>query len=336
MKLGIEIELFVLDNDGRPRVPHWVPFTKEEPEAVAIDGYAFVVHKDGPCIEVACPPVTSPAEYDRVKALGLDAAALVASRGAPFPITLDFRSPAYVFSQAELDLDAYASVMGCDESYSVYPDSHPTPEGYGNRSRFGGMHVSIETDNPTPLLAAKLDRYLGLHSVRYIETGYPDRNAERRQYYGRPGEYRIKDFGIEYRTLPNTFAVVDGDTVFDLVEKALAHDLRTDVFCAETADGFAKRDNRQRLRSAIQYSSYIDWAYAIGDTEFIDEFEQRQEAEIEEEMEEDDEWPEGPAPRPVNDEVFFNLANAARIARVENEVEPFVIDDIHVNAGGAA
>ena len=47
----------------------------------------------------------------------------------------------------------------------------------------------------------------------------------RRRYYGRSGEHRIKNFGIEYRTLPSSaFHPIWTDVIWDLSERGLNMD----------------------------------------------------------------------------------------------------------------
>ena len=65
--------------------------------------------------------------------------------------------------------------------------------------RFAGGHIHIGYESKVPHFVAAMfaDVYLG------IPCAGVDWQDKRRQYYGQPGRYRAKPYGIEYRTLSN-------------------------------------------------------------------------------------------------------------------------------------
>jgi hypothetical protein len=108
-------------------------------------------------------------------------------------------------SRAELDnLSDRSRILGCMPSFNVYGLKPLTvdPKVYRKRSAGGHMHFALppilkrsvkDVVTPIDIMAGNLgvlfDRAPGA--------------AERRENYGRAGEYRITDYGIEYRTLSN-------------------------------------------------------------------------------------------------------------------------------------
>jgi len=100
------------------------------------------------------------------------------------------------------------------------------PEEYPDGTRYAGMHVNISTgDTLDSIDALRLDAILGLTSVRDWEQEYKEQIRQRRTVYGRAGEHRLPEFGIEYRTLPATsWECTTGTELFSLVKQALSLD----------------------------------------------------------------------------------------------------------------
>jgi hypothetical protein len=90
----------------------------------------------------------------------------------------------------EPDINAWA------EDYNSAPDASSTL-----RTAGGHIHVGFqfeEGDYKTQFNVVKLmDIFLGIPSVLL------DKDSQRRQLYGKAGACRLKEYGIEYRTLSN-------------------------------------------------------------------------------------------------------------------------------------
>ena len=122
-------------------------------------------------------------------------------------------APVVKLTKAEMDsLSAQSKIFGCAPSTNVYQHAESqirvNPKRYMKRSAGGHIHLG------GPPRMAKIKK--ALHNVDVmvpmldIIVGNTcvllDRdpsNKERRKNYGRAGEHRVKEYGIEYRTLSN-------------------------------------------------------------------------------------------------------------------------------------
>jgi len=192
--LGVEVELAVFMKDV-PVVCSFVPFTKEEP----LEFKKHLFSKDASMLELAVAPATEPGEFDNLMNEAMVKALTLIPDGAELRAI-----PCVEYTADELAKDAYASEMGCAPSQTIY-DTTPVPDAYPDNKRYGGTHINLAMNDEGDVqeMVLKLDYALGLTSVVYHEDGMHDEMKDRRRVYGRAGEFRVKPFGFEYRTLPN-------------------------------------------------------------------------------------------------------------------------------------
>lgn len=121
-----------------------------------------------------------------------------------------------------------ALILGCDEDYNGYTlSANPSPNGSSNMRTVGGhVHVGgfIAADpfeeghfKISARLARILDEQVGIYSLFW------DEDDQRRGMYGKAGSFRPKEYGMEYRTLSNSW-IFDNKLmkfVYDGVERAL-------------------------------------------------------------------------------------------------------------------
>lgn len=100
--------------------------------------------------------------------------------------------------------DPRSKVIGCSPDCDAYKDGDHerdpfTPDTLGVYRYAGGhIHIQYNVDVLPAFVAARfLDMYLTLPFLAY------DRQASRRTTYGKPGLFRPKQYGIEYRTPSN-------------------------------------------------------------------------------------------------------------------------------------
>lgn len=127
--------------------------------------------------------------------------------------------------RAELDsLDPAARVLGCSPSFNVYGSkpiglSDEERAAYLTRSAGGHLHFGLKGDlfDERVRLVNWLDVFVGNTCVLIDRE---PKAALRRKHYGRAGEYRIPNYGLEYRTLSNFW--LRNYALLDLVERLAA------------------------------------------------------------------------------------------------------------------
>lgn len=118
------------------------------------------------------------------------------------PFILDF-SPVRAFQKEDLKkLSPKDFVLGCDVDFNAWTDKpNPRPRIPKEvRTASGHVHVGITHKELFPSEKAKLVRHLD--TCLFLPSRAWDRSNEMRQrFYGKPGTYRPKPYGIEYRVL---------------------------------------------------------------------------------------------------------------------------------------
>jgi hypothetical protein len=113
------------------------------------------------------------------------------------------------------EIPAFNKVLGCDPDYNAYTgeaNPRPDPDKIGRPSlRTGSGHVHIgwrkPSDDMGPLHiedCKTLVRALDDHLLPAI-TNHFDKDTVRRELYGKPGAFRPKPYGVEYRVLSNAW-----------------------------------------------------------------------------------------------------------------------------------
>lgn len=96
-----------------------------------------------------------------------------------------------------------AQIIGCVEDNDAWSKGikrNPFNAGDFGAERFCGGHIHVQYNYenvPRAIFAQFMDLFVGLPSIKF------DKQGSRRKFYGLPGIYREKDYGIEYRTLSN-------------------------------------------------------------------------------------------------------------------------------------
>jgi hypothetical protein len=127
-------------------------------------------------------------------------------------LRLDFTQTIELSEEEFEKLPAKSRVLGCMPSFNIYePDSQLGVDGSTYRKRSCGGHVHMGFLNPTtpenhPWKTRRAD-FVPLLDVlcgnTFVLIDRDPLAAERRKVYGRAGEYRLPDHGLEYRTPSN-------------------------------------------------------------------------------------------------------------------------------------
>jgi len=198
--IGCDPEMFLKQGDY-VSAHGLIPGTKEAPHSVTNGA----VQVDGMAVEFNITPAQDEEAFitnintvmAQLRAM-LPAHEIVADPVAEF-------TREYMASQPPEALE-----MGCEADYNAYTgEANPRPNGNVSfRTAGGHVHIGWTKDMPLDdpehveacqMLARELDYYLGIPSVFW------DHDDRRRELYGNPGAYRVKPYGVEYRSLSNAW-----------------------------------------------------------------------------------------------------------------------------------
>lgn len=202
--IGSDPEVFLLNESGFVSSEGKFGGTKEEPKP--LDRKGFFIQEDNVMVEFNIPPTNNLQELkDNLKYM-LDYISVGAQQ---------FDCVVSTDCSARFDLDQLdteqAQTFGCDPDFNAYNlDRNPPIEIDVNPNlRTCGGHIHIGYRDPSDYKSIELIRALD------VTLGLPsllrDKDRERRKFYGKAGAYRLKSFGVEYRTLSNFWIFSDED-----------------------------------------------------------------------------------------------------------------------------
>ena len=204
--LGADPEWFLTDAEGQA-LPACglIGGTKEEPLAL---GGGFCVQEDNVMVEWNIPASDSWETFYHNINDGIEAVDDHVKRkvGKDYGITAYHE---WTFSTADLASEQ-AQTFGCEPDYDAYLGGVMRQDGAHNvlgNTRTAGGHIHVGGDFQCPDFVAALFAELAFGVFASIPV---NPNSTRAQWYGRPGIFRSKPYGIEYRTPDNTWT---GDTV---------------------------------------------------------------------------------------------------------------------------
>lgn len=204
MRLGTDPEIFLKDAAGGLIAScGLIGGTKENPLPLPI-GEGFAVQEDNVAIEFNVPPSASSEEF--IKHINQAMVFLreqVALQGLSFGT-----ESAALFPEAQLQHPA-ARVFGCDPDYNAWTRKmNPRPKATDATLRSAGGHIHIGdigdlTPDDVVSVIKLMDLYAGVPSVLM------DKGSLRKELYGKRGAFRVKPYGVEYRTLSNFWVFED-------------------------------------------------------------------------------------------------------------------------------
>ena len=216
--LGADPELFLVDAAGAyVAACGLIGGTKREPQPLAI-GPGFAVQEDNVTVEYNIPPAQSRDEFVHNIAKAMSHLTdMVHAKGLSFAST-----SAVVFPESELWHPA-SREFGCEPDYNAWRNGavNPRPKARNVNLRTCGGHVHVGHDFATAddifNFIKHADLFLGVPSVLM------DEGETRKELYGKPGAFRFKPFGCEYRVLSNFWTLTPELTgwVWDATNAAL-------------------------------------------------------------------------------------------------------------------
>lgn len=167
-----------------------------------------------------------------------------------------------------------AAEMGCQPDHCGYDKEEkegPEPAKM-EQMRVGSGHIHIgglegmEYDDLCTL-ARFLDVYVGIECA-FFESHHSTRYIARRRFYGQAGRFRVKPYGIEYRTTSNMWTVLVNNMDYRARVKAMLHAIARAVDAVDL--GLKPEDyfNMENLRHCINATGYVidnphDWSYYV-------------------------------------------------------------------------
>ena len=193
MRLGADPEVFLIDNNnqfkssiGLIRANKWAPF--QIPELPK----GFTLQEDNVLLEFGIPPAASADEFVSHIATVLEAGL------SKLPGLAYSNLSCTIMPESEME-SPLAFIFGCEPDFNAWTGrENRKPQPPHKFMRSAGGHIHVETKvNPRAGVRA-CDLFLAVPSVLMDKTG-----TERRKLYGKPGAFRYKPYGFEYRTLSN-------------------------------------------------------------------------------------------------------------------------------------
>lgn len=215
---GSDPELMLYDRE-QGRVVSSIPVLKRDKYDPIVQPDGSKVYFDNTMVEFAMPPSNSKKEilakftsmFTHAKKVLGDKYGLVAQSS-------------HVFDDDQLT-DPRALEAGCDPNYNAHESKQNEAPQFKGGLRSGSFHIHVGAKNLRNFTAREdaikiLDVFLGASSIIFDKD---ETAPARRALYGKSGEFRPTEYGIEYRVLGN-FALRSPETtelVFDLVEHTL-------------------------------------------------------------------------------------------------------------------
>lgn len=212
---GSDIEYFVQTRAAGELIPiiGMVGGTKDQPKPLS-DG--FFVQEDNVALEFNIPICKTRKDFVSAVATGVYLTKQALPLGVvPSSMVSASFNPAYLQHPKAME-------FGCEPDFNAWTrEVNPRPEAKDKTLRSCGGHIHVGWDNPDINtrfeLAKALDVFVGLNSLTW------DHDVGRRQLYGKAGAMRIKEYGMEYRTLSNAWIWDEFITekVYNGIQKAI-------------------------------------------------------------------------------------------------------------------
>lgn len=200
-KFGCDPEVFVVDSDGKPVSPDFIPGTKDEPFKVKYGA----VQRDGMAAEFNIDPAETFHDFNRNINAVMNQLKSMIPKGHSLAII-----PSTVFPLSEWEkAPDFAKELGCSPDFDAWTggcNPPPTPPQETLRCAGGHIHIgwtdNAQMDDAQHILNCRdlvkqLDWFVGSWSIKQ------DPDPVRRNLYGKAGACRYKPYGVEYRVLSN-------------------------------------------------------------------------------------------------------------------------------------
>jgi len=199
--IGSDPEAFLRNRETKEIVSAigLIPGSKYEPVSLHKEiGQGFFIQTDNVMVEWCVPACNTAKElYDNIQKC-------IKYTNDIIPAELEVvLQPSAILDSKYLE-DDQAKTFGCEPSYNAWTyQMNKAPSNKTNLRTCGG-HIHIGYENPNDDTSINLIRALDLYLN--IPSLILDSDKDRKKMYGKAGEFRIKDYGVEYRGLSNYWA----------------------------------------------------------------------------------------------------------------------------------
>jgi hypothetical protein len=206
--IGADVEQFLLERSTGLIVPcvGILPGTKQHPHP--LETYGNFVQEDNVMVEWNISPHTDAMEFTWAVEAVQDEVQEFLDAEYPDTYRLDYKIPAHEFRTEQLFSDQ-AQTIGCEPDYDAYTGGkvrNNLPKLSNWRSCGGHIHLGGDFQCPDFVAALFAELFISVKG----DIRWPD--SPRKQWYGRPGVFRPKPYGIEYRTPDNSWTFDREDT----------------------------------------------------------------------------------------------------------------------------
>jgi hypothetical protein len=204
LKVGTDCEVFLKDISGHPiPVIGLLGGDKINPRPV-LDEEGYAVQEDNVMAEFNIPPRSDVTSF--VTSINKMLGFLSAHFHELDFIKLDI-SASQLFSPEQLE-HPQAKRIGCEPDFCVWTNkmnvlknTHPLLKKM--RTSGGHVHLSYLVDGQLPSTPDRLE-FVKMNDLYYgVASVLLDEDTRRKELYGKPGAFRFKDYGHEYRVLSN-------------------------------------------------------------------------------------------------------------------------------------
>lgn len=219
--IGADPELFVVKGRKLVSAHDLIPGTKAKP--FAVEGGAIQV--DGTAAEFNIDPAATKEDFTgRVTLVKKQLDARLKEIDPRYSLV---SKPTRTYCKTTWDsIPESAKELGCDPDYNAYTGAeNPRPDPAVEGFRSGGGHVHIgwgtgmDIGDPAHLMDCRMVVKV-LDQTLFLMSSYWDKDNKRREIYGKPGAFRPKHYGVEYRVLSNAWTKSPElcDLVFDITK----------------------------------------------------------------------------------------------------------------------
>lgn len=211
--LGCDPELFLQDQTGK--LISSIGLIGGSKDFPMVIGEGCAVQEDNVAVEFNTPPCATADDFVKAINFNLDYLRSVA-KGMQLDLCI---KPSGTFTDDQLEHPA-AKEFGCDPDFNAWNGGrqNPRPSAENKNLRSCGGHIHIETKEDPIKIVQAMDLFVGCAMVEF------DTDTQRRSLYGKPGAFRVKPYGVEYRTASNAWITSDDRIryIWDQTAKAIS------------------------------------------------------------------------------------------------------------------